>query len=442
MSENNKTRELVIVGGGISGSALLYTATKFTNIKDITLIEKYDDVGKVNSERTQNSQTLHFGDIETNYTVEKAEKVKRYADMVKNYMEAENSEGDIYAKYSKMVLAVGKEQCEKLRKRFEEFKFLFPKLRLIERDEIGKIEPRVIEGRDPNVELVALQTYEGYTVDFGKLSKSFLNKTLELNSNAEVLFNSRVEDIKKDGDIYKVIMKGKTIKAKAVVVTAGGHSLMFAKRLGYGKKYSILSMAGSFYYGPEVLNGKVYTLQKKKLPFAAIHGDPDVAIKGETRFGPTAKAIFQLERRDSRSFWEYWKTFGIGWKPIISILNILKDPIIIKYLLRNTVYDLPLIGKYYFMKQIRNIVPEIKSEEVSYAKGYGGTRPQTINNETRKLELGESKLIGENIIFNITPSPGASTCLGNSFEDLQTVVKFLGEDYKFEKEKFLEELEK
>ena len=51
---------------------------------------------------------------------------------------------------------------------------------------------------------------------------------------------------------------------------------MIAKSLGYGKNLALLSMAGSFYTAPKVLNGKVYTIQVPKLPFAAIHGDPEV----------------------------------------------------------------------------------------------------------------------------------------------------------------------
>ena len=79
--------DILIVGGGVSGAALLYTLSKYTNVKNIGLIEKYSDFGLVNSASTMNSQTLHFGDIETNYTIEKAKKVKRSADMVMKYLE-------------------------------------------------------------------------------------------------------------------------------------------------------------------------------------------------------------------------------------------------------------------------------------------------------------------------------------------------------------------
>ena len=33
---------------------------------------------------------------------------------------------------------------------------------------------------------------------------------------------------------------------------------------------------------------KVYMVQNDKLPFAALHGDPDILKNGKTRFGPTA----------------------------------------------------------------------------------------------------------------------------------------------------------
>jgi malate dehydrogenase (quinone) len=97
---------------------------------------------------------------------------------------------------------------------------------------------------------------------------------------------------------------------------------------------------------------------------------------------------------------------------------------------------LPFVGKRLFIKEVRKIVPSLKLSELRYAKGIGGTRPQIVNNTTRKLEMGEAKLCGDNIIFNITPSPGASTCLGNAYSDTQEIIKFLDNKYKFDKEAF------
>ena len=435
--------DVVIVGGGVSGTALLYTLSKYTDVKNIALIEKYSDFGLVNSSPRMNSQTLHFGDIETNYTLEKAKKVKRYADMVMHYLETEKSaKGDegLFIKVPKMVLAVGKEQVKTLSERFPSFGQLFPKLRMIGKEEIGKVEPRILEGRDPEQELLAFLTEDGYTVDFRKLSHSFVRNAKVYNPDITVRLSTKVLKVSWEGDHYRVITDQGECEAAAVVVAAGSHSLKFAKSLGYGKDFSILSMSGSFYTGPKVLNGKVYTMQIPKLPFAAVHGDPEVHNENITRFGPTAKPIFFLERYNYSTFWEYWQTFGLGLAPLRSILKISSDGVIFRYLLKNVVYDFPWIGKKAFMKEIRKIVPNAKSEEIRFAKGVGGTRPQIINNTTRKLELGEAKILGEKIIFNITPSPGASTCLGNAFEDTTKLMGFLSDRFTFNGDQFEKDL--
>jgi malate dehydrogenase (quinone) len=435
MNENTIEYDVLIVGGGAVGTALLYSLCKYSNVKRIGLIEKYSDLGTVNCNPVNNSHTLHFGDIETNYSFEKAKNVKRNADMLMKYLEAEkktNSGLMLFRKYTKMVLGVGKKQVEDLRTRFLSFSQLFPNLRVIEKDEIGKLEPKIVEGRDPEQEIVALGTEDGYAVDFKLLCQSFVNNSKKLNPEIEIHLNTKLLKIIKNGEKYSIKTNKGNFSAKVVVVSAGGHSLMIAKSLGYGKNLSILSVAGSYYTAPKILNGKVYTIQMPKLPFAAIHGDPEVHDPDITRFGPTAKPIFLLERFNGRTFFDYWKTFGFGLSPVISLFKILFDKILFNYIFINFFYDWPLIG------------PNIQLNELTYvkrAKGrVGGARPQIVNNTTRKLELGEAKLVGDNIIFNITPSPGASTCMGNAYKDITKVIEFLGDNFTFNKEAFEKDL--
>lgn len=436
--------DIIIVGGGVSGTALLYTLSKYTDVRNIGLIEKYLSFGLVNSASTMNSQTLHFGDIETNYSLEKAIKVKRSADMIMKYLETGKTTGNasekIFSKYSKMVLGVGKDQVDILKERYKNFAPEFPHLRIIGKEEIGIIEPRIMEGRNPDEELLALVTDQGYTVDFGRLSHSFVNNARKENPDLSIYLSTKVEEIIKEEDHFKIITNNGEFEAQTVVVAAGSHSLILAKSLGYGKSLSILSIAGSFYIGPKILKGKVYTIQDPKLPFAAIHGDPEVHDESITRFGPTAKPIFFLERYNRSTFFEYWKTFGFSFSTFKSIWNITVDKVISKYLLRNIIYDIPSIGKRKFLKEVRKIVPNIELKELKFARKIGGTRPQIVNNATSNLEMGEAKLLGEKIIFNITPSPGASTCLGNAYEDTITLMKFLDFKYNFNKEKFERDL--
>ncbi|MEM8832395.1 MAG: FAD-dependent oxidoreductase [Cyanobacteria bacterium P01_G01_bin.19] len=438
---NNDSYDLVIVGGGVCGTALLYTLSKYTNLNKIALVEKESNVALINSYTNSNSQTLHFGDIETNYTLAKATKVNRGASLVKNYLLTLDPQQKIYTKYHKMVLGVGKEQVAKLKARYQEFKQLFPDLKLLDRSQIGEKEPKVLLDRPRDEEIIALYTDEGYAVDFNALAESFLrNATKDSPKNIDVLFDRKVEKIIKQGEQYLVKTTDKTITAKAVMVAAGAHSLLFAKSMGYGLDYALLSVAGSFYFAPRLLNGKVYTVQRQKLPFAAIHGDPEVHNSAIARFGPTAKVLPMLERHRYSSVIEYFQTAGLSIRAGMSFLKILSDPVILKYILLNFIYDFPVIGKRLFAREVRKIIPSIKLNSLSYAKGYGGVRPQIVNLNTKALEMGEAKIIGDRIIFNITPSPGASTCLQNALEDTERIIDFLGDGYQFDRQRFLAEL--
>ncbi len=434
--------EVVIIGAGVCGTALLYSLSKYTNIKKIALIEKEPGVALINSYKKSNSQTLHFGDIETNYTLAKATKVNRAASLVKNYLLRYDSEQNIYTKYHKMVLAVGEEQTAKLKQRYQEFKQLFPNLRLLNREEIAAIEPKVLAGRDTQEEILALFTDEGYTLDFHKLAESFLAQATEnTTKDIDVILGTKVIKVTRENDLYHLKTCQKTITSKVVAIAAGAHSLLLAKSLGYGLNYALLTVAGSFYFAPALLQGKVYTVQKKKLPFAAIHGDPEVDDSSITRFGPTAKVLPMLERHKYSSIIEYFQTAGLSIKAITSFIKILSDPTILHYITLNLLYDLPFIGKRLFIQEVRKIIPTIKLNELAFAQGYGGVRPQIVNLDTQALEMGEAKIIGDNIIFNITPSPGASTCLQTAVDDTAKIVTFLGKNYQFDRQQFLADLE-
>lgn len=430
----DKNYDVVIIGGGITGTAILYILSKYTNVRRIALVEKYFEVAQVNSHSKNNSQTLHFGDIETNYTLEKAKKVKEAADMVVKYLEKFAKHA--FKKFPKMVLAVGEEEVKILEERYEKFKDLFPKLKRIGRDEIAKIEPKVVEGRAPNEKIFALYTEEGYAVDYGALSKSFVDNSIKTGKVIDLFFNTKVNGIKKEGSRYKILAE-EILESNVVVVAAGGESLLFAHSLGYGKSWILLPVAGSFFCSnKKMLKGKVYTLQIRKLPFAAIHGDPDVHNPEETIFGPTAKVLPMLERYRYGSVIDFFKLFEFRMDAVMSIINILSDWVVLKYVLKNFIYDLPFLGRIFFLREVRKIIPRLKFKHLRYGKGIGGIRPQIVDTKKKALKFGEAKIVGENIIFDITPSPGASVCLKNAENDVRKVIEFLGGGFKFYDEMF------
>jgi malate dehydrogenase (quinone) len=429
--------DLVIVGGGISGASLLYTASKFTDIERIALLEKEAEIAAINSHRTNNSQTLHFGDIETNYTLGKAEEVKEGAEMLAGYLENHDPDRRMHQKRSKMVLAVGDDEVRALESRYDDEGFgeLFPKLRAIGRDEIAELEPKVVEGRAPETEMLALQTPDGYVVDYGETAKSFVRNAEEVDG-VDVFTETKVERIEETADGFAIDTDAGRFEADVTVVAAGSHSLQIAQEMGYGEDKSLLPVAGSFFLADDLLNGKVYTLQMKKLPFAAVHGDADVHDGDVTRFGPTAKVVPTLERGRYSTVGDFLDVFGLSLASLLSYVAILSDRILLPYVLRNLVYDLPVLGKRAFLPHVRKVVPSAELSDIDRAKGYGGVRPQIVDTKQRSLDMGEAKITGENVIFNVTPSPGASTCVKNAMRDTEQVIDFFDGAYEFDEERF------
>lgn len=425
--------DVVIVGGGVAGTALLYGLARYTDLSHIALVEKYPDIAAVNSKGTHNSQTIHCGDIETNYSLDKALSVQRRARMVIHYAtQLPPKERDqIIFRYPKMVLGVGDQECQFLQDRYHVFQPHYPGMRLLDKHQIAEIEPQVAQpdGHDRPEALTALAITEDYSaINYAALARSFVKQAMaQPNRSVDLHLSAPVQSIRQGSEIFEICTPATTLRARFVAVSAGGHSLLFAHRLGYGLNYSCLPMAGSFYFTPKVLNGKVYTIQNDKLPFAAIHGDPDVLVPHKTRFGPTALPLPMLERYTPSSIPEYFQVLRPDPAVVQVLWDLFKISDIRNYLFKNILFDLPLINHPLFLRDVRKIVPALQLKDLEFAQGYGGIRPQLIDKQSRELKLGQAKIDpGTGILFNVTPSPGATNCLGTAEEDLHTISRYLG----------------
>lgn len=442
--------DVVIVGAGTSGTSLFYTLAAYTDIKRVAILEKYEGVATLNSHGTCNSQTIHCGDIETNYTFEKAKRVREIAKMPVNYALKHGYDGKFLFAHQKMVLGVGEREVALLTERYEKFKELYPYLEIYDKEKLKQIEPNVVfdaNGNERSEPIIALGSQDGQytTMDFGAMSNSMVQNAMQIGGDGyKMSLNCNVEEIKKVGDTFYLRTSDRqSISASAIVVNAGAHSLFLAHKMGYGEHFSTLPVAGSFYFANrKLLNGKVYMVQNDKLPFAALHGDPDILADGLTRFGPTALVMPKLERyHGMSSFFEFFKTLKLDANILATFADLLSDTDIRNYVLRNFLFELPLINKKAFVKDARKIVPSLQESDLRYAHKFGGVRPQVVNRQTRKLELGEGRIItNDGISFNMTPSPGATSCFENARVDVEWICKYLGR--AFDVEKFYEELTK
>ena len=440
--------DVLIVGGGVSGTALLFCLARYTNLGSVLLLEKEKQLALINSRSTNNSQTIHCGDIETNYNLEKALQVNRRANMLVRYGEllTEAERQKVLFCFPKMVLGVGPEECNFLRERFKQFQPHFPEMELLDAAAIGRWEPAVARGINDAVrpeEITAIGLAASTSaVDYQALAESFVVQAkaaiaadLEkgLQRQLEVQLNQKVLNISKEGDGYVINTATEIIKARYVVVSAGAHSLLIAQAMGHGLEYSCLPVAGSFYFTPKLLNGKVYTVQNNKLPFAAIHGDPDVLVPGKTRFGPTALLLPLLERYRPETFWEFLKVLRLDGAVLTVLWQLFRISDIRNYILRNLLFEVPWLRRWLFLQDLRKIVPSAQLKDLKFAEGYGGVRPQLIDKLNHKLMLGEARISCDGpIVFNVTPSPGGTDCLGNAEQDLRAIVARLNCEFRAE----------
>jgi len=432
--------DVLIVGGGISGTALFYELAKYTNVNSLCLLEKYEALATLNSKGTSNSQTIHIGDIETNYTLEKAKITKRTAKMVEKFCLQYGLEDKIMFSHQKMALGVGEKEVHFIENRYHEFKELFPYLELWDAEKLKILEPKIVYQDKAQTKvrpepIIAMGTNTQYTtVDYGAMSEALAHEAQKVSDiPTNIFYNTQVIDIfeKKDKTFEVRTKSGTVYTANFVVVNAGAHSLFLAHHMGYGKHMGCLPMAGSFYMTQgHFLNGKVYMVQNNKLPFAALHGDPDILADDKTRFGPTALMLPKLERFKPGTYMDFFKTLNFDFHIVKIFWDLLKDSDIRNYVFKNFLFEVPYINKKLFVQDAKKIVPSLSVDDIEYAQGFGGVRPQVLDKKKEKLMLGEASINpGNGIIFNMTPSPGATSCLGNAERDMHEIVKHLGLEY-------------
>lgn len=430
----------IIIGGGVVGAAELFVET-FTNTERVLLLEKHQHLAALNSNQTQNSQTKHRGDIESNMGIDQALRVKDASTLIVNFLERYNVDR-VCEGVRKMLLAVGLKEVQELSLRYQKLKSEYPDIKLISRIDIQEIEPKIVQGRDSTELIAAIITYDTCgIINYQALAEAFIQTALKSDKDIAVRLNTKVLSINPSDYGYEVVTNNGVFQGRSISVTSGAHSIYFAHQMGYAKNLTVLPIGGDFFLSGKVVDSKVYTMQDPDLPFAAIHADPPYGNRDETRFGPTARLVLVLERRFLKSFFDFIKVLPKTSRGWLGLLRVITNRKRMLYMLKNLLYRVPILGKWFYLNtQVRKIIPSIKYGELRLGRGIGGLRPQVVNIETGELGHDIIEIIGNKIIFTITPSPGATACLQTAERNVKTRMSFLGQEYIFDQKRFDREL--
>ena len=149
-------------------------------------------------------------------------------------------------------------------------------------------------------------------------------------------------------------------------------------------------------------------------------------------------ALPNLERYHGSHFKEFLESLNPSKEIFEVFYDLMADEDIRAYVVKNFMFELPGVRRKLFVEDIKKIIPSIKADDIEYARNVGGLRPQVIDKVNKQLLLGEAKIdTGKGIVFNMTPSPGATSCLGNALTDTKLICKYLKAEFyktKFNKE--------
>lgn len=434
-----------IDGSGVTGLAVLLTLVLWTNVDSILVVDRRPGPAQVNSSPENNSGTLHQGRAESNYTEAQAVEVDGDAQLVVGFIE--RFAPDVGKPMATHMIAVGAKEVAAFRERFAMLSPHFADLQLLERDQIAKMAPKVIEGRDPGVPIISLYSEAGYAVDFQKLGEAMLRKALEaareMGKTVEVRFNTEITRVERTAEGFALHAKDERFHVRTLEVAAGNGSLLVAHQLGFGREFAMLPVAGSYFVTKALLDAKLYAFQDPEIPFAAAHVDPEVNDRTVMRFGPTARPMPFLERGSWKTLWEFLKIGTLTPRGLWGVAQVLFNLHLLTFGLKNVLYELPFVGVYFFTWfAARKLIPSIRASDLRIAVGAGGIRGQLVNLNTGKLMKGERIPAPEGMPCNCipAPSPGASKCIGGAIKSVRSHVRWLGEGFWFNEQKMRADL--
>ncbi|WP_269612335.1 malate:quinone oxidoreductase [Prochlorococcus marinus] len=286
-SDSENTYDAILVGAGIMSSTLAVLLHELEPDLRLLVVERLSSAGLESSCAKNNAGTGHAANCELNYTpiqedgslsTTKAFEINKSFEQSLEFWASLAEKGKLIPKtflnkLPHISLVFGDKDIFLLKKRFSELSShgAFAEMEFTkDHGELKDWIPLIMDGRKQSEEIAATRIQRGTDIDFGNLTRSYINHIQEAKS-IEINFSTNVENLQQDseGDWYVSLEGGakkhRIVRSKFVFLGAGGGALTLLQKSGIpeGLSYAGFPVSGKWLICEEekstkIHNAKVY----------------------------------------------------------------------------------------------------------------------------------------------------------------------------------------